>query len=173
MTTIGPNHVDFAALPSSNTTSFLCDLRLRRDQSVACDRSLHEEREKEMTSLENRRVFTRLTIPLDAELVLDGIILTGTVRDISMGGCLMQCDAAPSIKAEGTLSLFYPTRREEMQIEARVRVVRSDANDVALEFTGVAVESYHHLRYLLMSNADDAGNVEEELVSHAGIKRRS
>ena len=34
----------------------------------------------------NQRLFTRLPIPLGAELFLESGILKGTVQDISMGG---------------------------------------------------------------------------------------
>ncbi len=60
-----------------------------------------------------------------------------------------------------------------MQIEASCRVVRLDAAGVAIEFSGVSLESYYHLRDLLMANANDGHQVEEELVSHAGLKKRS
>ena len=82
----------------------------------------------------------------------------------------MQCDSDLDLDLEGAINLFYPDHRQEMQIEASVRVTRCDANEIALEFTGVAMECYHHLRHLLMNNAVD--NIESELESQAGIKER-
>ena len=125
-----------------------------------------------MTTLNDRREFSRLAIPLEAELHLrQSDVITGEVCSISLSSCFVECVPAPNVENEGTLKLFFPGRQEEMQIEASVRVIRAEPTGAVIEFLHIALEGYHHLRYLLMSNAEDDGAMEDEVVSHAGIRR--
>ena len=58
-------------------------------------------------------------------------------------------------------------------IEAKGTVVRSRPGSLAVEFTELDLDSYNHLRQLIINNADDPGRAEQEFVDHWGIRRPS
>jgi hypothetical protein len=57
-------------------------------------------------------------------------------------------------------------------IEARGSIVRSAPGTVAVHFDEVDLDSYLHLRELVMNNAKDPEQAEQQIRSHWGIRKR-
>jgi hypothetical protein len=56
-------------------------------------------------------------------------------------------------------------------IEAHGRVARSGQGTLAVEFMDLDLDSYLHLRQLIICNTDDTGRTEREFDAHWGIRR--
>ncbi len=61
---------------------------------------------------------------------------------------------------------------EAPKIETEGRVQRVTGEGMAIEFTLIEVESFGHLRELILRNTDYVRKVEKELRGHAGIKKQ-
>jgi hypothetical protein len=55
-------------------------------------------------------------------------------------------------------------------IGAKGRVVRSMPGSLAIQFTEIDLDSYQHLRQLILINAEEPEQAEQELISHRGIR---
>jgi hypothetical protein len=50
-------------------------------------------------------------------------------------------------------------------------VIRSAPGSLAVSFTELELDSYDHLRRLIMNNTDEPERAEREFLSHWGIRR--
>jgi hypothetical protein len=60
----------------------------------------------------------------------------------------------------------------KLLIEADGNIVRSEPSSLAVEFTRLDLDSYYHLRQLILNNTDDPEKAEQEFSSHWGIRPR-
>lgn len=126
-----------------------------------------------MAAEPNRREFTRVPITLEVRMTVGGTPLSrGQIRDLSMKGMLVVTDERFPIgtPCEALLTLV------EGQVEIRTSgiVAAIHAEGFGMEFTAIdGLESYMHLRNLVLYNSRDVEKVEEEIRSHAGIKRKA
>jgi hypothetical protein len=60
----------------------------------------------------------------------------------------------------------------KLLIEADGKIIRSEPSSLAVEFTRLDLDSYHHLRQLILNNTDDPEKAEQEFSSHWGIRPR-
>jgi len=63
----------------------------------------------------------------------------------------------------------FRTQREFTRVP--VHIVRSDQDGMGVEFTEMPLESYDHLRKMVLLNATDPERVEQEFRDHIGLKR--
>ncbi len=129
-----------------------------------------------MVSDENKRDFTRARVLTQVEFATaDGQTLQGTARDISMSGLFLQTFAEPPTSltsATGEVRINLPGATESYRIYAHGSVVRVDADGVAIEFKGMDDESLEHLKKLVLYNASDVHQVEDEIEDSLGLRRR-
>jgi hypothetical protein len=120
-----------------------------------------------------RREFSRISLQLEVCLRLeDGSEIRGEGTDLSLRGVF--CETAETVPA-GTLckvKLLFDTGDNTLEFEAAGRVARATEPGLALEFTGLEIESYHHLRNLIRLHAPDPDVVDHEFATHVGLKRR-
>lgn len=120
------------------------------------------------------REFTRVPVHIwgtfhDGEREL----VTAQVDLLSPRGCHASTFEALPQGAEHALTLFTEDGGHSLRLTLRARVVRSDEDGMGIEFTGVPVECWEHLRRLVLLHAHDPDQVERELDTHLGIKRAS
>lgn len=119
-----------------------------------------------------KRDFTRVPVTLTARVKPEGAeVCEGPARDISLTGLFVEAECGA---AEGTpciITVRLSGAPNPLSIEASGVVQRTAADGVALAFTETDPESLHHLQLLMMYNAPDPNQVEEELDSSVGIKR--
>ena len=119
-----------------------------------------------------QREFTRIPIRRTAEIVTDtaGVVAEPT-RDISAKG--LYVEGASSLPT----GLFCRVRLPLLGVPGAAtivtdgRIVRSEPSGVAIEFTGMDLDSFHHLRNLVLYNATDPARVESEFENHLGLRR--
>jgi hypothetical protein len=127
-----------------------------------------------MAQESNRREFTRISVHMEAEVTSNETsTVTGNVRNVSMNGLFLECQAAVSIGTPCLVIVRLGDGRETLRIQLGGAVARTQADGLAITFTEVlGLESYDHLRKVVRFNAGRAlEHVEEELQTHAGIKQ--
>jgi hypothetical protein len=119
-----------------------------------------------------QREFTRIPIRRTAEIVTDaeGIVAEAT-RDISAKG--LYVEGVSGLPAGSSCRVRLPLLGVPgtATIETDGRIVRSEPAGVAIEFTGMDLDSFHHLRNLVLYNAPDPVQVETEFENHLGLRR--
>ncbi|MEI8255088.1 MAG: PilZ domain-containing protein [Deltaproteobacteria bacterium] len=122
--------------------------------------------------MKNRREFVRVEVPVEADITLEGRCFTAMVIDVSMAGTFLACDAQAALGTVCSVVLFLDGRGGESRIEAAGKVVRVVDAGLGVEFEElVGLDSYWHLRSLVVFNADDPEQAEREVEEHIGIRR--
>lgn len=116
------------------------------------------------------RAFTRVTIPVGAHIVQGVHTVEGTVTDISMNGTSVRCDWSGLQKGKECRITLTLGEEETITIRAEGRVVRGRDDGVAIAFEAVDLESIPHLRNLILYNAEETDQVQQEFTEHMGIR---
>jgi hypothetical protein len=77
------------------------------------------------------------------------------------------------VPPEGTfceIEIVLAEAPEPVIIEASGSIVRSLPGTLAVHFSEVDVDSYEHLRQLILNNAEDPERAEKEFGAHWGIR---
>jgi hypothetical protein len=101
----------------------------------------------------------------------DRTIWPGNTLDISMNG--LRVATTETVPPEGTLcevGIVLAEAPEPVIIEARGSVVRSKPGTLAVHFSEVDVDSYEHLRQLILNNSEDPERAEKQFDAHWGIR---
>jgi len=120
----------------------------------------------------NQREFTRVPIRVRAEVKGGGLtIASSAAQTISLKGMLVNCNEQLPVHTECQITLFLG--EGDIQIEAEGTVVRCYPEGIALQFTRIlGLESFDHLRKLVLYNAPDPEQVESEFHTSTGIHRK-
>jgi len=119
--------------------------------------------------IEERRRRTRVVFTTEVELRAGDVVIKSTrSKDISMNGIFVFCEhrLEPGTECDVTLRLLGAT--SDLRLSANGRVVRVSDGGLAVEFTSLDLDSYVHLRNLIVYNAEDPDGILEE-VSHPFI----
>jgi hypothetical protein len=120
-----------------------------------------------------KRGFIRVPFETHAEIKAGNrSIRSRSGLNISMGGVGFSTDQP--VPAAGTrVSARIVLAGTPVVIAAEGIVVRTAPGTLAVEFTEIDLDSYHHLRSLIATNAEDPEQADEEFGSHWGIRRPS
>ena len=125
-----------------------------------------------MASDADKREFTRVEVHVEVEAAAGPQrIVSGRVRNVSLNGVFMVCAEKLPAGEPCSVALILAGRDEPLRIEADGRVARIDDDGVAIEFTQVAPDDLGHLRNLVLYNAGQPDEVEEEFARHFGLKQ--
>jgi hypothetical protein len=125
-----------------------------------------------MAEHDNKRNFSRVRTHIDVELACGDRIACGRLTDVSMQGVGLDCDEELPLQAECLVKLFLGEPRESaICIEAKGNVARSTGNGIGVVFTEIDLDSYDHLRNLVLLNANDVARIEGEFKEHLGLKK--
>ena len=120
----------------------------------------------------NHREFTRVPIRVRAEIKGGGLdIISSTPQTLSLKGMLVTCTEQLPIGTECQITLFLGDG--DIQIEAEGTVARIYPEGIAIQFKRIiGLESFEHLRKLVLYNAPDPELVENEFSTSTGIHRK-
>ncbi len=125
-----------------------------------------------MTSDSEQREFTRVPIAFDVRIAVAGRPIDGArVKDLSMKGMLVMTGERPPVgtPCEAVISLVAG----EVEIRTSGVVAADNALGFGMEFSTIdGLESYIHLRNLVIFNSPDVEKVEEEFQAHSGIRKK-
>jgi PilZ domain len=120
-----------------------------------------------------RREFTRVSVSPQAFISADGREVPGpVVLNLSLKGLLLQTPSPPPVGTACDVRLHLADT--DILVHASGRVVRHATGGCAIEFTEiVGLDSFEHLRNLVLLNSRHPDQVEEEFHNHLGLKRET
>ncbi len=121
--------------------------------------------------MENRK-HTRLPIHVRAELLLaEHRTYHGNTLNISFGGAYVQLPWRHDIHPNEAchLTLVLQDAPERTTIDIKCEVAHAENNGIGLRFLGIAVDSYHDFRQLMINHSPDPELLLEELRNHPGL----
>jgi len=120
----------------------------------------------------DKREFVRVPFKMGTTVrTSDRTIRSSNTLDVSMNG--LRVATTEIVPPEGTLcevEIVLAEAPEPVIIEARGSIVRSQPGTLAVHFSEVDVDSYEHLRQLILNNSQDPERAEEEFGAHWGIR---
>lgn len=121
----------------------------------------------------NAREFTRVPTRIQAEVQGGDLHITGAAAEsLSMKGMFLACTEQLPEGTDCQITLLLGDG--EIRVQAGGRVIHAYPGGLALQFTQIlGLESFDHLRKLVLYNAPDPGLVEEELNTSTGIHRKA
>jgi hypothetical protein len=118
---------------------------------------------------ENRR-FLRVATAVEVEVTGAGGSAQGTTRDLSLAGMFVRTDQPIPEGSTCTATLFIDARAGTMQVQVQGQVLRSGAGGMAIGFDAVlGLESWEHLRNLILLNAVEPAQAHAEFSRHLGL----
>lgn len=125
-----------------------------------------------MSSL-SRREFERVRVVLRAEVSPEGGDARGArVENLSLGGAFLAVETPDPMPVGALCGVSILLDGVAQAIVARGRVVRVGPDGCGVEFVEiVGVDSFAHLRNILLFNAQDPDVVERQFLEHVGLHR--
>lgn len=125
-----------------------------------------------MPGFEAQREFTRIPIHIWGTFAdTAGDQLTAEVNNLSVRGCHVSTFDPLPAGGRYHLTLFVEDDEQALHFHVEARIVRSDSEGMGVEFMEMPLESYEHLRNMVLLNATDPEQVEREFRAHIGLKR--
>ena len=123
----------------------------------------------------DRRGFIRVPFNTDAEIQAANQVFRSTNGiDVSMSGLrLFTKDTLPEEGTPCHVKITLRAFENQVFIEAKGKVIRSEPGSIAVRFTELDLDSYHHLKQLILNNTDEPEKAEREFSAHWGIRRPS
>jgi len=125
-----------------------------------------------MSETVEKREVTRASARVAVEINLaDKTVTLDRTRDISMKGIFCEVDDALPTGSTCRVRILVGGPEGGSAITARAKVVRVEDDGMGLEFVElIGMESYTHLRNLVLHNSEDPDTVEAEIERRAGVE---
>lgn len=123
-----------------------------------------------------RRKNTRLEIELEVEVhANNGLIFTGLTTDVSFAGIYIKCNDADMIPLLDSCKVVINLRSgsEVLPISLEGRTVRRSPFGVGIVLVSADLDSYKHLRNLIVINSPDSDLLVKELRGSPGLSTRT
>ncbi len=122
---------------------------------------------------EDKREFVRVPFKTEVEVEAGGLLIRSTEGiNLSMKGIHLSTDGTPpDAGSPCSVRIILRGTEEGVEIQANGVVVRADGGNLSVEFKKLDYDGYHHLRQLILNNADDPERAEREFDAHWGIRK--
>jgi hypothetical protein len=126
-----------------------------------------------MTKQKNeKRGFVRVPFSIGTTIRTSGrTIWSSNTLDVSMNG--LRVATTENVPPEGTfceVEIVLAEAPDPVIIEARGSIVRSQPGTLAVHFSEVDIDSYEHLRLIILNNSENPEEAEKEFDAHWGIR---
>ena len=120
-----------------------------------------------------KRGFIRVPFNTEVQVRAQGFAIRSQEGiNISMSGLrLFTRDAIPPADTPCHVTIQLGGSDFPVIIEAQGKTVRSAEGSMAVKFTELDPDSYHHLRQVIINNTDDPERAEQEMSAHWGIRK--
>lgn len=121
---------------------------------------------------EEKRRFSRIFFNVRARLeVGDRTFELSRIANLSVGGCLIECDVLDADLTAGQECLFK-ILLDHMAPPVKINgeIVRVKEGELGIKFTSIDPDNLFHLQNIIRYNAADPDKIEEELSAHPGLK---
>ncbi len=129
-----------------------------------------------MTAPESeRRSFIRVPFSTKVEAEIGGSVIRSQGRvNVSMSGIRIAADDASfAPDTPCAVKIILSASDSNIIIEAKGSVIRCDPESVSIKFTELDIDSYQHLRQLILYNTENPEKAEKEFHRHNGIRARN
>lgn len=121
-------------------------------------------------SSEERR-FTRVSVPLIADVTIGGALLHLVVRNLSMDGLCLETASSLPRGVKCRVALRHPDPGSAPWMVAEAVVVRTSEHDAGIHLiTLTGLQSLDHLRTIILYHAEDPDRAVAEFDAHWGLK---
>jgi hypothetical protein len=114
---------------------------------------------------QKKRDTTRVEFHNRAELEIEGLVLSGTVEDLSLKGLFVKTEASQQpiqIGQEVKVTIHFSGTTSNLSIDVQGKVVRLTQDGIGIEFTDMEFDSFVHLRNVVAYNAGDEDAIMDE-----------
>jgi len=120
-----------------------------------------------------KRKFIRVPFNTSLEVrVQDRVIRSREGINISMGGvCLSIHGDIPPAETPCRVTINLGGPENPIRIDVKGTIVRSRGESLVVKFIDLDIDSYQHLRQLIVNNAEDPDRAELEFVAHWGTRK--
>ncbi len=121
----------------------------------------------------DRREFIRVPFRTEVSVrTADRTLWSNSTLDISLNGVrIATTEAPPPEGAACEIEIVLSDADPAVLIEARGTIIRPEPGILAVHLTELDIESYDHLRRLILNNAEDPDRAEQEFNAHWGIRK--
>ena len=124
-----------------------------------------------MKAIDEKRGATRVGTNLEIDLQSgETLIQSAETRDVSLTGLFLACEESLPVGSDCRATLYLDGREGEMRLHARAKVVRCGDGGIAIHFKEISIESFEHLRNLLLYKSEDPDQIEREFDEHVSLK---
>ncbi|MCK5227043.1 MAG: PilZ domain-containing protein [Desulfobulbaceae bacterium] len=122
--------------------------------------------------MKDKRKYCRLPLEINGSLAFeDGTAFQGMTKNISFGGLFFMPSELLRMEVdqlcEITLQLGRDLKSEKIVVSGRI--VYQTVDGVGVEFQRIAIDSYVHLKRLLVFNSEDSDSLLKEIRANPGI----
>jgi hypothetical protein len=119
-----------------------------------------------------RRKFRRVPFEVTAAVQTGLINISGMVHDLSMGGMFLATEKAISGDSPLEISITLSGSSSMLSITLKGRLVRQTEAGIAVEFQEMDLDSFIHLRNIVLQNSDNPDSVYEEYCQAILFRKR-
>jgi hypothetical protein len=101
---------------------------------------------------------TQVTLKAGASEIISNV----NSKDISLKGMYVRSDKRLPIGTACDIQILLTGTTQQLTINLKGRIIRLDDTGLGLHFDSIDVNSFNHLKNLLMYNAPDPDAIEEE-----------
>jgi hypothetical protein len=124
-----------------------------------------------MPGNEELRQFLRVDADIEAEIEAAGGRVCGTTRDLSLKGMFVHVSQSFPEGSTCSVLMRLDGQAGAVAVRAKGYVSRASSDGMAIEFTDIiGLDSWDHLRGLVLLNAADSQRAQEQLASHLGLR---
>jgi hypothetical protein len=121
----------------------------------------------------NLRQFLRVVTEVEADVSGAGGTVTGATRDLSLNGMYLHLVSPFPEGSTCRAILFLDGRGGDVQVLVNGYVARCGSDGMAVEFKElIGLDSWEHLRNLIIYNAEDPAKAQREFATHMGLRNR-
>lgn len=119
-----------------------------------------------------RRKFRRVPFEVTAAVQTGLINISGMVDNLSMGGMFLATGETIPGDSSLEISIILSGSSSMLSIGLKGRLVRQNEEGIAVEFLEMDLDSFIHLRNIVVQNSDDPDAVYEEYCQSILFRKR-
>lgn len=115
---------------------------------------------------ENHRKRTRVNFKTSVNLKTDTLNLKGlATKNLSLKGLFIETDEKPPIGTAAEIKLELVGSSSLVELTMKGLIARHGKDGLAVDFTEIDIDSFYHLRHIVMYNADEPSGIDSEMAT--------
>ncbi len=123
--------------------------------------------------MSERRNFTRVLFRGEAELRCDGKVIRGDLNNLSLRGMLVTSPDPCPLGKQVAVQIELTGATSEVSIRITGQVVRLQEGEIAIEFTGMDLDSFILLKNVIVYNSESEEKILEEFNHYMKLRSQN